>query len=201
MKVPKWEKVAMDDPATLRAELAEINQKCLVARDNEVRYALQRSRLESERATLLAKIVEATDRTTPAMPTKVAPSPASSPPATYRMVVQPSPAAPAAVEPPDDDCDDEPELQIPPAKRKLKPDGLPTSRQMVAAVLEQASPKWLHPKQIDAIVRETWWPDAPRDRIRCTVWGMARGGLVEKQGSRYRAKLNGHAHTGNGTAK
>jgi hypothetical protein len=42
-----------------RADLAELNIKCQQARDNEIRYGLQRSRLEAERATLLARIVEA----------------------------------------------------------------------------------------------------------------------------------------------
>jgi hypothetical protein len=49
----------MDDAAKLKTELAELNQKCLVARDNEIRYGLQRSRLEAERATLLARLIEA----------------------------------------------------------------------------------------------------------------------------------------------
>jgi hypothetical protein len=58
----------MHDPAKLRGELDELNQKCLVARDNEVRYALQRSRLEAERAQLLARLVVAQSLPQPAVP-------------------------------------------------------------------------------------------------------------------------------------
>jgi hypothetical protein len=47
------------DIAKLRAELEELNLKCQQARDGEVRYGLQRSRLEAERAQLLARMVEA----------------------------------------------------------------------------------------------------------------------------------------------
>ena len=51
----------MDEVAQLKAELAELNTKCQLARDNEVRYALQRSRLEAERAQLLVKLVGSDD--------------------------------------------------------------------------------------------------------------------------------------------
>ena len=48
-----------DEITRLKAELVELNTKCQLARDNEVRFALQRSRLEAERTQLLVKLVEA----------------------------------------------------------------------------------------------------------------------------------------------
>jgi hypothetical protein len=45
-----------DEITRLKAELVELNTKCQLARDNEVRFALQRSRLEAERTQLLVKL-------------------------------------------------------------------------------------------------------------------------------------------------
>ena len=79
----------VDEIARLKAELAELNTKCQLARDNEVRYALQRSRLEAERAHLLVKLVEAT---TTAVPAAVLAAP-------YRVVLQTPACVAAAAEP------------------------------------------------------------------------------------------------------
>jgi hypothetical protein len=49
----------VDEIAQLKAALVELNTKCLLARDNEIRYALQRSRLEAERTEMMVKLVEA----------------------------------------------------------------------------------------------------------------------------------------------
>jgi hypothetical protein len=45
--------------AQLKAELTDLNTKCQLARDNEIRFALQRGRLEAERTQLLVKFIEA----------------------------------------------------------------------------------------------------------------------------------------------
>lgn len=74
---------------------------------------------------------------------------------------------------------------------KLKPANLPSVRDMIATVLEDASPKWLQPKQIANVVRQTWWPEVPPQRVASVAWGMARIGQLEKRGRRYRAKSNG----------
>jgi hypothetical protein len=49
----------MSDLTTLRAELDKLNMQCQLARDNEVRHALQRSRLETERIQVLVKLMDA----------------------------------------------------------------------------------------------------------------------------------------------
>ena len=38
----------VDDIVRLKTELNDLNVKCQLARDNEIRFALQRSRLEAE---------------------------------------------------------------------------------------------------------------------------------------------------------
>ena len=48
-----------DDVAKLKAELDALNLQCQLARDHEIRYALQRSRLEVERTKLLVKLMDA----------------------------------------------------------------------------------------------------------------------------------------------
>jgi hypothetical protein len=90
----KNEEVDMEAVATLKAELAELNLKCQQARDNEVRYALQRSRLEAERASLLVRIVDAM--------APLGPVPAA-PPAPYHVVAQQAASAPAATATPVDE--------------------------------------------------------------------------------------------------
>ena len=54
-----------NDIAQLKADLNDLNMKCQLARDNEVRFALQRGRLEAERTNLLVKMIEALSPTTP----------------------------------------------------------------------------------------------------------------------------------------
>ena len=158
-----------NEVAGLKAGLSELNMKCQLARDNEVRFALQRGRLEAERAMLLIKLME----------TMVA------------ELVQPAAPALPIVEASENDDDELP--AAPEAKHKWKPAGLPTYQQMVQAVLEGAAPKWLKPKQITAAIRKTWWPDIPPHKAASTAWGMAQTGKLEKRGSRYRLKLNGYA--------
>ena len=159
--------------------------KCQLARDNEVRYALQRGRLEAERTQLLVKLVEAAG---PAPPVALQ-QPTAQPAAAISPEEMPARARPFR------------KPSTPP-----KPDGTPTTRQMITTVLEHFSPKFLQPKQIEAVVRQEWWPDVPPHRIASCAWDMAKHGLVEKRGSRYRAKPNGHAPEavttlGNGAAR
>lgn len=173
--------------AGLKAELSELNMKCQLARDNEVRFALQRGRLEAERATLLAKMIEAVEarQTTPT------------------VILPPLPTkSTAALALPEDD-DEEPVAET---RHKHKPDGLPTYQRMVQTVLDNAAPRWLAPRQMTAIIQQTWWSDIPANKAASVAWGMARTGMIDKRGSRYRAKLNGHAReattpSGNGAVR
>jgi hypothetical protein len=171
----------VDEIARLKAELAELNTKCQLARDNEVRYALQRSRLEAERAQLLVKLVEAT-----------ATVPAAALAAPYRVVMQMPAPAPAAVlrslpnNPPAHPVD---------ARRKHKPDGLPSITAMITAVLKKTP--GLRPAEIADFIRKQWWPDLPTPTISTTVWRMVRSGHLTQQDGRY--ALNGTGHRQNGS--
>ena len=49
----------VDEIAKIKSDLNDLNMKCQLARDNEVRFALQRGRLEAERTQLLVKMIEA----------------------------------------------------------------------------------------------------------------------------------------------
>jgi hypothetical protein len=71
--------------AQLKANLTDLNMKCQLARDNEVRFALQRGRLEAERASLLVKMIETL---TPAAMA----GPAAAPLDPYRVVMSSCPA-------------------------------------------------------------------------------------------------------------
>lgn len=95
---------------------------------------------------------------------------------------------------------------VPAAKPRQthKPEGLPTYQQMVQTVLNDAAPKWLAPRQITAVIRQTWWSDIPRHKAASTAWGMAQANMLDRRGGRYRVKPNGHAEEaailGNGAA-
>ena len=152
----------------LKADLTELNMKCQLARDSEVRFALQRGRLEAVRASLLVKIIEAVE------------------------VKQSAPPRSPSVQPAVELEEDDEELPAE-AKRKLKPDGLPTYQEMVRTVLEHVSPRWLAPRQMTAMIRQTWWANIAANKAASTAWGMARRGMIDKKGKRYRIKPNGHA--------
>jgi hypothetical protein len=174
----------VDEIARLKAELAELNTKCQLARDNEVRYALQRSRLEAERAHLLVKLVEATATT--AVPAAVLAAP-------YRVVLQtptPAPDSVAALRP----LPKRPAHPVD-ARRKHKPDGLPSISTMVAAVLKETP--GLRPSEIADFIRKQWWPDLQTPTISTTAWRMVRSGHLTQQDGRY--ALNGTSHRQNGS--
>ena len=120
----------VDETARLKAELAELNTKCQLARDNEVRYALQRSRLEAERTQLMVKLVEATASSAVPAAALVAP---------YRVVMQMPTPAPAPA--PDNVAALRPLPKQPShpvdARRKHKPSGLPSIATMVTAALKE----------------------------------------------------------------
>jgi hypothetical protein len=47
-----------DETAKLKAELEALNLQCQLARDHEIRHALQRTRLETSRMQLLVRLIE-----------------------------------------------------------------------------------------------------------------------------------------------
>jgi hypothetical protein len=173
------EEVVMDDVAKLKAELAELNLRCQQARDNEVRYGLQRSRLEAERAQLLARMIEATQQ------------PALSAP--YAVTWQSAALANKTVAKP------APRLTVVARNvRNPKPRELPPMSAMVLSVLDGAKAAGLRPRQIRDRIREKYWPEAPADRVFSVVWRLAKGGKLSRSDGHYRLRqcnggnLNGH---------
>jgi hypothetical protein len=165
----------------LKAELNDMNVKCQLARDNEVRFALQRGRLEAERTQLLVKMIEAMAPTAD----PVAALPPSLSPGPYRVTMAPStdrscpmlrqaaaavPATPRL-----------PPLRARPArkKRSVKPVGIPTTAQMTLTVLQEAG-SWLQTKQITEAIRNRWWPQATSRDIGPGAWRMAQTGQLER---------------------
>jgi hypothetical protein len=161
-----------DEIAKLKAELEALNLQCQLARDHEIRYALQRTRLEAERIQLMLKIVDAVASPPEAVP------PSHPLPAAMRK----SPPAPAA--------DATRREQKPAQRQKRKPDGLPTVAEMVFAILE-GEEVGMRPRDIAKIARRKWWPGLRGAAVNAVVWKLAGKGRLEKDGRLYR--LNGHA--------
>jgi hypothetical protein len=156
-----------DEVAKLEADLEALNLQCQLARDHEIRYALQRTRLETQRVQLLVKLMDA-----------------RAPPIPSGPLVRPKDrnGAEAIVA-------EKPGITQP-ARRSHKPNGLPSWTEMVLAVLE-AVPEGLRPREITAVIRRRWWPQARPGRVNATAWSLVNKGLLENTGGRYR--LNGHA--------
>jgi hypothetical protein len=98
----------MDEVAKLRAELTQLNVQCQLARDHEVRYALQRGRLEAERTQLLVKMIDALGAQQPL--------PEVAPPKIVTVGIAPAPKT----------------------RQTRKPPGLPTVTSMIEIVLRDA---------------------------------------------------------------
>jgi hypothetical protein len=184
----------MDETARLRAELDELNRKCQTARDNEVRYGLQRSRLETERAQLLFKLMEAMS------PPTVAPIAA---PASYHVTIGPAVAVkgplsitPKIVADPFTDAAAIAKLEaavdntnVVPLRKK--PNGLPTLNDMIATTLKGVG-AGLRPIQIVQSIRREWWKDMPRERVYQSLYRLVQHGRLRRHGDRYKlTAING----------
>jgi hypothetical protein len=179
----------VDEIARLKAALVELNTQCQLARDNEVRYALQRGRLEAERAQLLVKLMD--------VRAALAPTPvleAASPP--YRIIVhEPTTAspfdaagvngAPAIVT----TFTDVASVAAAGAeRRKGKPPGLPPMTTMVLAALNDAAQHGhgLTPREVGTVIQQKWWPTAKQPAFRAIsgwVCRMAKEGQLIRDGS------------------
>ena len=159
-----------DEIAKLKAELDALNLQCQLARDHEIRYALQRTRLETARMQLMLKIVDGV-----ASPPKAV---STSPP--RPVAVHESPPAPT-------------EAPSKPARRQRhKPSGLPTIVEMVVGVLE-GEDDGMRPCDITKVARRKWWPGLRLAAVGAAAWKLHGQGRLEKHGHHY--KLNGHAGT------
>jgi hypothetical protein len=167
--------MVMERVAELRTELEQLNLKCQTARDNEVRYALQRSRLEAERTQLLVKLMEAVAQSTPQQINPTAP---------YRVTMTTAPAL-------DLSANAASGLNKP---EYSKPDGIPTMSQMIEITLKGVG-DGLKPKQIINQIKREWWPDMPNERVHQGLFRGVRKGHLQKDGNRYKliraAKSNG----------
>jgi hypothetical protein len=164
-----------DEIAKLKAELEALNLQCQLARDHEIRYALQRTRLETARMQMMLKIVDA-----------FASSTDSTPAATVQPLAKPLPDAVRTVTIPA-----KPAAHTVKLRQKRKPDGLPSVPDMVLTVLENGAdekPKGMKPREIAAIIRKMWWPDVPMPAVGAAAWTLAGKGRLENHGGFY--KLN-----------
>lgn len=78
-----------------------------------------------------------------------------------------------------------------PARRKLKPEGLPSIATMIVTVLQEAG-KAKRPVEIADYVRKRWWPTVSTTTVNALVWRMAKEGRLTWQDGRY--GLNGVGH-------
>jgi hypothetical protein len=174
----------------LREELRVLDGQIQAERNDENRHALHRSRLESERARLLVRMVEALAPTA----TTAAVPPAVASPAPYSIVLSPRLTCPKGWEVP---AAIPVTLREPPAtrsagKRNVKPAGLGTMEEMITAVMQGGA--WMRPNAITAAIRARYWKDAPRTAAPSVVWHLAQKGRLEKGDDGYRLpipKLNG----------
>jgi len=169
--------------AQLKADLTDLNMKCQLARDNEVRFALQRGRLEAERAGLLVKMIET-------MAPAVAPvaAPAIVSPAPYSITMSPALTCPKGREVP---AAIAVTLRTQPSartagkrRRNLKPANSATTADMVLSVLEGAG--WLRPNAITAVIKQRFWPAVTGHDIAPVVWRLGKLGRLEKGDDGYR---------------
>jgi hypothetical protein len=170
----------MAEIAKLKAELEALNLQCQLARDHEIRYALQRTRLETARMQIMLKIVDT-----------VSAPPEAPPSSPYHVVMHEPSSAPVIVRelPPTNGV----KAANPPPRQKRKPDGTLSWSKMCLAVLdgEDTPEAGMRPREVTRIIRQIWRPDAKPGRVNATLWKLATEGRLENNDGRYR--LNGHA--------
>ncbi len=155
----------IDAVAKLQADLSLLDSRIQAERNDEVRHALQRGRLEAERSQLLVKLITACGAPVTAEATAYAIS--------YTATAD-APPEPAE-------------------RQKRKPEGLPTLADMVLNALRGGPSEGTRPRDIAAIVRRTW-PDVGSTQVSTTVWQLAKKGRLQTDNGRYRLpKPNGAA--------
>ena len=162
--------MATDEVGKLKAELHSVNCRIQAERNDEIRHALNRTRLENERAQTLVKLMDALAAFA-ALPV-VAPE------------LPPPPPMPVCAE-------------VQAVRRKLKPDGLPPMSVMIVTAL-QASGKAQRPVDIANYVRQRWWPTLATPAVNSQVWHMAKVGKLICRDGYY--GLNGPNGVGHYTA-
>jgi hypothetical protein len=168
----------VDEIAQLKTDIEALNLQCQLARDHEIRYALQRNRLEADRIRLLIKLVEA-------QPTPLTSSMQSARSA-YSVIMTPTQPAHDVETPLSSGVTHE-------SRQQRKPPGLPTVVDMVMSVLrnDDTPEEGMAPCEITNIIRNKWWPTVKTTQINSMVWRLAKEGRLHHSNHRYR--LNGHA--------
>ena len=69
-------------------------------------------------------------------------------------------------------------------RKRIQASNLPTTEDMIFAVLEGAG--WQRPNQITAAIRARYWPDAPRNAAPPVVWRLRQAHRLEKGDDGYR---------------
>jgi hypothetical protein len=82
------------------------------------------------------------------------------------------------------------------ARRKHKPDGLPSIAAMITAVLKETP--GLRPPEIADFIRQKWWPDLQTPTVSTTAWRMVRSGHLTQQDGRYALNGTGPRQNGSG---
>jgi hypothetical protein len=156
-----------DEISKLRDELRVLDGTIQAERNEEIRHALQRGRLEAERAQLLVKIMEAVGG--------AAPTPLQATP--YRVVVQQRGSIPVVEVPP--------APPTVPERRRLRPHGIPCMPDMILGVLKDAL-KGLVARQIIDAIRQRWWPEAPPNRVYTALVELRKSGRTQRYGDSMR---------------
>jgi hypothetical protein len=78
---------------------------------------------------------------------------------------------------------------VPP--RKAKPDGLPTTPDMIATTLREVG-RPIRPSEIAAYIRRKWWAELPPKAVYTNAYRMAKDGRLTTQEGRY--SINGGSH-------
>jgi hypothetical protein len=155
-----------DAIARAKDEIFALGRKIEVARNEELRFGQQRTRLEAERSRIQAFV----DMCEMAQRFDVAPIHAGQPAVT---VTSP---------------DNRLSGSTPKAKPRYsptKPKGAPTVARMIVAALEDAASRGqsqLQPREITEFVRRKWWPNVGGSSISTAVWRMAQNGRLQSNG-------------------
>jgi len=86
---------------------------------------------------------------------------------------------------------DEDDIPLAAAAGSRKPEGIPTTPEMIVMVLKEAA-KPLEPREIKETIAARWWPDVQSEDVGPTAWRMWRRGELAKDSSLY-ALLPGQA--------
>lgn len=165
-----------DAIARAKDEIFALGRKIEVARNEELRFGQQRTRLEAERSRIQAFV----DMCEMAQRFDVAPIHAGQPAVTVTS--------------PDNRLSGSKlrTVAYPKAKPRYsptKPKGAPTVARMIVAALEDAASRGhpqLQPREIADFVRGKWWPNVGGSSISTAAWRMAQNGRLQSNGGLYR---------------